>query len=193
MSAFENSSSQTDPQWNRFSDTIQHRSQTVSEDGASPYQSLLVSLVADTVTAYRQKSLGRQAGQAVIWLAVLPAVAAAVYGVMAMARWLIDRLEIPNGDRILVGLAVVVTVMAFASRIGSASSRIDLAGKPKITRLRLGRCEAANDLRRLVWCLLMVAVLYGLQTSLLQLVEIGFDVRYDLRNGSTTIKPQRFF
>jgi hypothetical protein len=53
----------------------------------------------------------------------------------------------------------------------------------KITRFRLGRCEAATDVRRLAWCLLMLATLFGLQAALLQFTDIGFESRYGLADS----------
>jgi hypothetical protein len=166
------------PAWDGFDPAIVRRSQILAVDGATPYQALIGSLLAETVTAYRQRSSFRMARRSMSWAIAGPVVAGATYAVMGLARWMIDLAGIRQADSVLVGLAGVIVLMALASRRGASSRCVDLSGHPRVNRLKLGSWEAATDLRRIVRYLLMVALLYGLQTSLLQFAEIGFDEQY---------------
>ena len=183
MSLIGNSPAESEPSWNQFDTAVQESAREFQQDEATPVQALVAGLIAQTIIAYQKRSLSRQIRRGFPWLFAGPLAACLVYGVVAAGSWIVDQLGIPRGNSILVGISVVLAAAAMFSRYGVMSPRIDLIGKPKFTRLRLGRCETATDFRRLGWLGLLICALFALQTSLLQFADIGFESRYSLSDS----------
>lgn len=170
--------SEAEFRWNQFSPPVQTQSRIIMEDGASLPQALLAAVLTATVREYRQRSVSRQLGRIIAWGLALPIVALSAYVIVALCRIGLDQLQVPFVDELLMGIAALMVLVALASRIGTADHRIRLAGSPQVTRLSLGRCEAATDVSRLVTCLILTAILFGTQAGLLQFAEIGLGQRY---------------
>jgi hypothetical protein len=169
MSESAESTRQTESIWEaQFDPQLIEFARSRTDQDVSLHQDVALALLAGSARAYRRGSSRRTE---TAWKTVigLPVFTGAAYGVVWVAR-LASRVVLPGWtDWVLFAVSGAAVVAAFMIRRSTRDSRIDIAGRPKWDRFRLGRIEFPFDQQRLRRTASLAALLLGFQAGLVDL------------------------